>query len=148
MGFGASGLILPKNDLIEQKKVKIYDNYIRGLQFTQFNKIAEKIKEGDSVVLKREADNEYDSFAIAILWEDIKIGYIAAYENIVLANMLDAGSSAEAFVSQVDRKRNIYNQVSVEIFTTLILPLQKAAILVHKNHRADDAEDEYRERYL
>lgn len=108
-GLGAGGLILPVNGLINTKSVKIYDNYIRGLMHYDFKKIKDSIQEGDEVQLVREPTNIYDSFAIQVNSGEERLGYLAAYENIVLANMMDTGVGLRAYVSQKDLVGRISN---------------------------------------
>ena len=48
--------------------------------------IAEKI-----LIMKREADNQYDEFAIAIYCDSIRIGFVPAEMNLVCSRLMDAG---------------------------------------------------------
>ena len=43
------------------------------------------------LVMKRETDNKYDKFAIALYCEDIKIGFVPATMNLVCSRLMDAG---------------------------------------------------------
>lgn len=43
------------------------------------------------LTLKREPNNEYDEFAIAIYFKEVRIGYVPADMNIVCSRLLDAG---------------------------------------------------------
>ncbi|MDR0791840.1 MAG: HIRAN domain-containing protein [Chitinophagaceae bacterium] len=144
LGLGAGGLIIPDNSFIQTRSVKIYDNYVRGLTHYRFNQIKQYLKKGDAIQLKRESDNPYDSFAIEIFHNEHKLGYIAAYENIVLANMMNAGVKLSAFVSQIHPKRNILEALAVEIHTDLIIPTPKFIESMLAENRADDANDIYR----
>jgi hypothetical protein len=144
LGLGASGLILPLNPLISTRSVKIYDNYIRGLTHYDFKKISDTIKEGDEVQLLRETDNMYDSFAVQVNLAEQRLGYLAAYENIVLANMIDAGVGLRAFISQKDLKRHAQEWLALEIFAELILPSQRLQDSLLAYNRADNAPDLYR----
>lgn len=101
LGLGTSGLILPINGLINTKSGKIYDNYIRGLMHYDFQKIKDGIQNGDEVQLVREPTNIYYSFAIQVNSDKERLGYLAAYENIVLANMMDSGVGLRAYISQM-----------------------------------------------
>jgi len=69
---------------------------------------------------------------------------LPAYENIVLANMMDAGVELKAFVSQINLKRAIYEALSVEVFAELIIPTEKLIQTVLTEQRADEAKDIYR----
>jgi len=141
-GLGASGLIIPAH-LAKQRPVKIYDNYVRGLVYYSYTKLENTIKEGDELLLQREADNKYDSFAIAVYYDSLKLGYIAAYENIVLANMMDAEVKLHAFVNYLNTERAITQKLSIEVYAELISPMVRP-VDIQAAHRADDKPDSYR----
>lgn len=144
LGLGTAGLILPSNAFINTRPVKIYDNYVRGLMHYSFSKVKGSIKEGDEIQLIRESDNPYDSFAVQVKYGEHRLGYLAAYENIVLANMLDSGVNLRGFVSQINLKRLPEEWFAVEVFTDLCIPSQKLIDNILSSHRADDAPDLYR----
>lgn len=145
IGLGATGLIFPKNDFFNTKTVRIYDNYVRGLTHYQFKAVHSQIKEGDPLTLVREISNEYDSFAIAVFYQNQKMGYIAAYENIILANMIDAGVQLSAFVSKISPPQaEIFTALAVAIHADLIIPSPKLIQDLLTDKRADDATDKYR----
>lgn len=145
LGLGAGGLILSANSFIQAMPVKIYDNHVRGLSHYHFKDLKGVIKEGGEIQLVREPENHYDSFAAQVNFGVYKIGYIAAYENIVLANMIDAGVKLIAYVSQKDLKRYINDQLAVEVFAELIVPSQKLIDSMLAENRADNAADIYRQ---
>ncbi|UUV20211.1 HIRAN domain-containing protein [Paenimyroides aestuarii] len=143
LGLGFGGIILPQTSFFETKKVKIYDNYIRGLQFYKFTEISKAIKEGDEVFLKRDTENLHDSFAIEVYFQHVKLGYIAAYENIVLANMLDQHIHLAAKVSKLDLKSS-FKQIAIMVFADLVVPTDKLIVMMNQELRADDTIDLYR----
>ncbi|WP_026904669.1 HIRAN domain-containing protein [Pedobacter glucosidilyticus] len=144
LGLGAGGLILPNNSFINTKLVKIYDNYVRGLSHYDFRKVQKLIKDGDQLTLIREPENIYDSFAIQVNLHEYRLGYIAAYENIILANMMDAGVNIKAYVSQKDLERYPHEGLAIEVFTELIIPNEKFIDSLLAQNRADDIADMYR----
>ena len=46
--------------------------------------------------LKREQDNEFDKKAVAIYFDEEKIGYVPKAKNEVIANLMDAGKRFSA----------------------------------------------------
>ncbi len=148
LGLGASGLLLPKN-LLDRSDVKIYDNYVKGLQHYDFKKVEKVIKEGDQLFLKRDETNIYDAFAVEVHYNDLKLGYLPAFENIVIANMLDAKVEVNAFVSYFKNENNPYKMetLGIEVFVNLITPTPQL-IAELKRGRANDIEDIYRQHYF
>ncbi len=147
LGLGAGGLILPANSFINTKTIKIYDNYVKGLSHYHFHKLKSEVKVGDEVQLKRDAENIYDSFAIQVNFAESRLGYISAFENIVLANMMDYGVNLKAYISQKDLSRKYYEWLAVEIYAELVIPSQKLIDNVLLEQRASDAIDIYRKGY-
>lgn len=144
LGLGSVGLLLPKG-LVQDKPIKVYDNYVKGLHHYQFKKVKEVMKEGDELLLKRDTTNVYDSFAIEVYWNEHKLGYLPAYENIVLANMLDAGVQLHSFISSINPEgfQNLQG-LAVEIYAHLVLPGTKLIENNLSSKRADDVVDIYR----
>ena len=142
LGLGTSGLILP-TALLKNKPVKIYDNFIKGMTHYEYKTVKAKLKEGTELILKRELENIYDSFAIAIYYQDLKLGYIAAYENISMANMLDAGVELNAYISTHYNNGDIYKSVSIEVFAAIVVSTDKLISLLNTKP-ADEANDIYR----
>jgi hypothetical protein len=145
LGLGVGGAILPDNPFISSRAVKIYDNYVRGLTHYHFAKVKNNIKDGDEITLLREPENLYDRFAIQVNFNEHRLGYVAAYENIVLANMLDAGVKLNAYVSQKNLKLHFTEWLALEVFADLVTPSQKLIDSMLAENRADDATDIYRQ---
>jgi len=143
LGLGSAGLLLPKG-LVQDKPIKIYDNYLKGLQHYNFKSLQGSLKVGDALKLRRDSANAYDSFAVAVFKDDLKLGYLPAYENIVLANMLDAGVQLHAFVSQLKSQEQLMQGMAVEVFAHLVLPGAKLIENSLSSKRADDVVDIYR----
>jgi len=142
-GLGGAGLIIPRSTWL-QKPIKIYDNYVKGLMHYHFESLKHTIKEGDALILQRELTNTYDRFAVAVYFEDKKIGYLAAYENIVIANLLEQGVALLAFVNMLNRNGLVYEALSVEVFANIVIEDPKILTTDLLQKRADDANDVYR----
>lgn len=144
-GLGSTGLFIPKMGLVQQP-IKIYENYVKGLQHYRFNKLKKSIKPGDALTLKREPGNKYDRFAVEVYYGPDKLGYLTAFENIVLANLLDQGVQLKAFVAQLNLE-DVFLSMSVEVFAEIVVQSQKAIVPELLMRPADDASDVYRNGY-
>lgn len=147
LGLGGAGFILPantsglsfdQNGLLSQP-VKIYDNYLRGTQYYHLEKCYPNIKTGDDLSLLREAGHQHDTYAIKVFWQEEPLGYIPAFENIVLANLMDSGAILKAMITEKKSK----HELAVGIWTDLIVKTDKNNEIIN-HQRADDAEDLYR----
>lgn len=140
-----------ERDNLSMNPICIYDNYLKGTMYYQ--KALQKIdfSEPLSPKLEREPNNKYDHFAIAVHVQDRKIGYLPAYENVVIAKMLDAGVEIQVIIN-IDQFKEIKNNdyirdsIYVQLYTEL---LTSSDNILHKDldNRADDVNDEYRQRF-
>ena len=142
LGLASTGLVLPTN-LLGKSLVKIYDNYIRGIQYYQFHTVRDLLREGDSLQLMHVRGHIYDAFAVEVYYQEQKLGYLPAYENIVIANMLDAKVELTVQISKL-QPREPYQAIAIEIFTELVSPTPQLLTAL-QNARASDAEDIYRQ---
>jgi hypothetical protein len=80
----------------------ILDTEIAGTFFRDMDVVTGVLESGDTLFLKREPDNKYDSNAILVTTEDgYVLGYIPKVENPPLAQFMDAGEKLYA-VLEVD----------------------------------------------
>ncbi|MCB0501432.1 MAG: HIRAN domain-containing protein [Bacteroidetes bacterium] len=142
-GFGTKDLMYDLQEIV------IYDNYVRGTNFYRKDFLQLKLNIGDPLVLQREKENIHDRFAIEVLAKGKKIGYIPAYENVVMANMMDRGVSLNATISETNKfEKNdhfIKDIVAIKITTKLMVPMQKIIEKDLTQERADNAQDRYRQ---
>lgn len=152
---GTGSLLLSGLDLTTERlqydlrKVKIYDNYVRGVNFRKVDFLSIRLNVNDELQLERDTENNYDKFAIKVMKDDKFLGYIAAYENIVLAMLMDQGVRLEASVSKVNqvsgKDKYLDNVFSVQVFTKLLVPYNHVEKNDLRTKRADDAADIYRQ---
>lgn len=94
--------------------------HIRGFQHWDGALVLNQLQAGSELDLVAEPDNPYDSQAVALYFDQTKLGYIPAEENGLLATMIFFGH-VDAFtvrVLQVDEEANPWQQVRVGIFVT------------------------------
>ncbi|PSR06522.1 MAG: hypothetical protein BRD49_00060 [Bacteroidetes bacterium SW_10_40_5] len=65
LGLASGGLLVKQfSPALAEKKVKIYDNYIRGLQYYQYDKLKSRLEPGQEIQLIREMENPYDHLIV------------------------------------------------------------------------------------
>lgn len=72
-------------------------SYCKEIEKVESQIIPEKI-----LTMKREPENEYDEYAIAIYCENTRVGYVPADMNLVCSRLMDAGKLF--FCRVVDKK--------------------------------------------
>ena len=73
------------------KKFYLLQSFVRGFRQYEGPALIDQMKEGDLLELVREPDNEYDPCAIALHWNNKKIGFVPAEDNDMLSKLLDIG---------------------------------------------------------
>lgn len=150
-GLSFANIIKASNsESLRMNPICIYDNYIKGTIYYQ--KAIEKIdfKTPLTPSLVREPNNKYDHYAVAIHVQGRKIGYLPAYENVVIAKMLDAGVEIQVFINigEIDKiQKNDYirDTIYVQLYTELLTSSENILQKDLSTKRSDDADDTYRQ---
>lgn len=92
--------------------------FIAGFQYWDGASVLGEIKAGDVLALVAEPDNPHDSQAVALRYKGVKLGYVPAEENAMLASLIYFGheKAFEAIVQQVSPDRSPWHQVRVGVF--------------------------------
>ena len=61
-------------------------SYCDDIESVESSVVSEKV-----LTMKREPDNKYDKFAIAIYCDNVRIGFVPADMNLVCSRLMDAG---------------------------------------------------------
>lgn len=107
--------ILAVNKSVKEKKL-IYTEYVRGFQFNGGKSLLPLMHKGDTLLLKREPENEYDEKAVALKWNNKKIGYLPAVENVSIATMLDQGIELSCSIVEIDKTADMWEAVKVGVW--------------------------------
>ena len=86
VGFG----MLPLNVLLTKRKVYLLQCFVAGFRHYKGMEFLPEMEENDFIELRREYNNQHDEFAIALYWQQEKIGYVPAEHNNTIARLLDA----------------------------------------------------------
>ncbi|MCH7408492.1 HIRAN domain-containing protein [Belliella sp. DSM 111904] len=145
-GLVSTGFLLPEvssakgsQETLQMRDVQVYDNYLKGIQYYDFSKVFNETEVGDELEIERFPNHKFDKFAVGIRRGENFLGYIPAYENIVLANLLDAGVPMYAKITSIDT----YRSVGVGIWASLVTS-QYESLEPLTHQAADDVEDWYR----
>jgi hypothetical protein len=75
-----------------------------------------ELKIGIQLQLKLEEDNKYDARAVAIYFNEFKLGFIPRSENRIIYKLLKVGIDClDVRVQRVNKKENPENQIGVVI---------------------------------
>ena len=154
MLFGVAGLSIPGFSIAVNAKpknhrpapaqikyVRLINFYIAGYQYHQGHKVEHLLKPAEMVEMRREPQNRYDDKAIALYFENTKIGYVPAVDNHILAQMLDNNILLEARIASVNPAYPAWERVELDVLcctgrNNLLLPAEDIAYgntLLHAN---------------
>jgi hypothetical protein len=97
------------------KDILVLETIIAGTSFRKLNDIEPKLSSQVKLEIKREPDNKFDEFAIALYFEQKKIGYIPRERNEVIARLLDAGKMFFAIIEAKEWEGN-WLKIEIKVF--------------------------------
>lgn len=103
VGSSAAAIALPMYELgkNETYDLTLLGTTIAGGYYYQAHEALPHIRVGDYLTLRRQPNNPHDDMAIEILTKDgLKLGYVPSGFNIPFAQLLDAGESVRAKITE------------------------------------------------
>ena len=108
---GLSDLIKPLT-----REIHLFDSFIAGTSHLKDPDILKKAAVGDTLTLRRESDNRFDSNAIMILNDEgEKYGYVPEKDNRIFSRLMDAGKLLVAKISNIQPKGS-FTMISIGIY--------------------------------
>jgi hypothetical protein len=74
-----------------ERSRNLLDCHIAGFTYYDGLDVIDQLKLGAAVTLKSESENPHDPNAVAIYFEDTKLGYVPKYKNADVSNLLYFG---------------------------------------------------------
>lgn len=109
---GGSGLMPFKQEIF------VLDCHIAGTGYCE--NITEKIKDlniGDTLTLRRQPNNEYDEYAIAVYNKANRIGWIPMSDNLIIARLMDGGKLFSCKIAKIkENKDPKWPSIKMKIF--------------------------------
>jgi len=93
------------------------DCHIAGFKYYDGLDVIAYLKLGTPVTLRSEPDNPYDTYAVAIYYEDTKLGYVPREKNGHVSDLLYFGYSdiLDAKINYCNPEANTENQFRIVI---------------------------------
>ena len=91
---------------------------IAGFSYWEGCMVMNQLKIGDEVQLVREENNKFDPYAVAIMFDGYKLGYIPRTNNEQFCALMDQGHSIifEARIQRITPDSHMEHQVSVIVY--------------------------------
>ena len=89
-----------------KKEILVLECLVAGTSFRQLDTVEANLSAKVKLDVKREGKNEFDGFAVALYFEQTKVGYIPKDKNEVIARLMDAGKSFYATIEAKEWEGN------------------------------------------
>ncbi len=103
----------------EAIKILVQRSSLAGFQFYAGRELWDEMRIGDALSLVREPDNRHDANAIRVEWRGRRLGYLPRKENRAVAAEMDRGGKVEARIAGLNRHRDPWKRLLVEVFVVL-----------------------------
>lgn len=102
----------------ERKKTHLTNFRIAGFSFWDGPEAWDHLRIGTKLQLVREADNAFDPYAVAIYFEDFKLGFVPRDCNHDISKFLDMGwnNLYEVRIQKLDPAAHTEHQVDVVVY--------------------------------
>ena len=119
LGLGILPVAVKAKSIIEPEQtpgILLHHSPLTGFQYYEGENIWPQMKVGDALRLQREPQNRYDPHAIAVYWQQLKLGYIPRRENRTLAQMLDRGQILNTQIEQLQSEAGPWGRVEIAVY--------------------------------
>ena len=106
--------IYAKNSNQKNKKIKLTTLKVAGLQYGECTD--EIFHLNETLYYKREAENKYDQYAVAIYRNNKKVGYIPKENSRIIASLMDSREKIEIRVRYFDASKAPWERLWVSLY--------------------------------
>lgn len=116
--IGISGLgFLSVPEIQQKRKIYLLQSFIAGFRFHKGMDLLDFMKEEDLIELRREPENQHDAFAIALFWQQEKIGYVPAELNEMIARLMDANAlPLIGAITHLNKEAKPWENVAIAVY--------------------------------
>lgn len=118
--LGATSLTVAKHIMMatstEVNDIYLNSPYIAGFQYYKGEEMENELKENDTLILKREAQNPHDYFAVEVFRKNAKLGYLPRSDNKIIARMMDQGLQLKAQIRNIAPGAHPYQRVKMRVY--------------------------------
>jgi hypothetical protein len=88
---------------------------IAGFQYYEGGRLWSEFECEQVLTLQRETDNAYDKRAVAIYWQNKKLGYIPRRDNATISQLLDRGQTLHAKIDQLNDNDDAWKRMKIAV---------------------------------
>ncbi|MBD8589212.1 hypothetical protein IFT92_15530 [Peribacillus simplex] len=91
---------------------------LAGARYHKFLNVKTQLKIGDSIELKKHEENIYDAYAVEVIFNGMKLGYVPRYYSEEFCKMIEDNAPYEATISRLDIENSSpdeWSQIRIKI---------------------------------
>lgn len=116
MGWPIGGFLAKVLPLGKGEKYLLNRFFIAGFQYYEGPSMIRDMEVGEQLQLSERSNNEYDTFAVAILREGVMIGHIPRTDNKHISRLLRQDVDLMCTVAEVNPQNDSWEMLQVEIY--------------------------------
>ena len=115
--FGVGALATRRVRAAAPREIRLARMHVAGTAYYDAEAVADRLRPGQRLALRRQPENRYDALAIEVLGpEGHKLGYVPRQRNEMPARLIDAGKRLSARAESVGHRGNWLNiQISLYV---------------------------------
>ncbi len=108
---------LPASMVKQYHRYYLLQSFVRGFRFYEGLKLLDEMHKGDLLEMLREPANEYDPNAIALCFNQHKIGFIPKEDNDILSRLMDADVvKLQAEITHLNKEAKAWENVHIGVY--------------------------------
>ena len=108
--FGVGTLATRHVRAAAPRKILLARMHVAGTAYYDAEAVADRLRPGQRLALRRQPENRYDALAIEVLGpEGHKLGYVPRQHNEMAARLIDAGKRLSAQAESIGQRGNWLN---------------------------------------
>lgn len=118
---GVAGLLTVSVNALASDKPRSFllgEMPVAGYKYYKGKKLEPLMEPGKELSLIREPENKYDEAAVAVYFEEKKIGYLPRTENATIALLMDQQANINATITEFDPDAGPWERVWMEVRMT------------------------------
>lgn len=109
--------VMPVNIFQHRQKIYLLRCFVRGFCYYDGDELLPRMRQGDALQLVREPHNAFDPDAIALYYDDCKIGFIPRESNGVISKLMDSETlQIKAEITRVQLNAATWEQVLAAVY--------------------------------
>lgn len=118
----ALGALFAAPVIVKASRVKtallLQQSPIAGFHYYEGGRLWSEFECEQALTLQRETDNAYDKRAVAIYWQNQKLGYIPQRDNATISQLLDRGQTLHAHIEQLNDSDDAWRRMKIAVSVT------------------------------